>query len=161
VQPGERRNTEGKPVSSLILPPDRQPNEATRHPTARKEVIEMNLLRNRHVVAILLLTGLVGCTQQQQSPQEIREKTAEATAEAKSDAKAVAEGLREGWDRNKAIDLNTASREQLHSLPGMTAGEADRAIAGRPYAEPSDLVKRHILPKEEYDKIADQVTAKK
>jgi hypothetical protein len=161
VQPGERRNTEGKPVSSLILPPDRQPNEATRHPTARKEVIEMNLLRNRHIVAILLLAGLVGCTQQQQSPQEIREKTAEATAEAKSDAKAVAEGLREGWDRNKAIDLNTASREQLHSLPGMTAGEADRVIAGRPYAEPSDLVKRHILPKEEYDKIADQVTAKK
>jgi DNA uptake protein ComE-like DNA-binding protein len=161
VQPGERRNTEGKPVSSLILPPDRQPNEATRHPTARKEVIEMNLLRNRHIVAILLLAALAGCTQQQQSPQAIREKTAQATAEVKSDAKAVADGLREGWDRNKPLDLNTASREQLHSLPGMTEGEADRVIAGRPYDEPTDLVKRHILPKEEYDKIADQVTAKK
>jgi hypothetical protein len=43
----------------------------------------------------------------------------------------------------------------------MTDGEADRVIAGRPYDEPSDLVKRHILPRDEYDKIADQITAKK
>jgi competence protein ComEA len=121
----------------------------------------MNLLRNWHIVAILLLAALAGCTQKQQSPQEIREKTAEATAEVKSDAKAVAEGVREGWDRNKTLDLNTASREQLRSLPGMTEPEADHVIAGRPYAEPSDLVTRHILPKAEYDKIADQVTARK
>jgi competence protein ComEA len=116
---------------------------------------------NYRIFAVVLLGALAGCTQQQQSPQEIREKTAQATAEVKSDAKAVAEGLREGWDRNKPLDLNTASREQLHSLPGMTEAEADRVIAGRPYDEPTDLLKRHILPKEEYDKIADQVTAKK
>jgi competence protein ComEA len=121
----------------------------------------MNLLKNWHIMALLLLASLAGCTQQQQSPQQIREKTAEATAEAKSDAKAVAEGLREGWDRNQSVDLNTASREQLHSLPGMTEAEADHVIAGRPYGEPSDLVIRHILSKAEYDKIAGQVTAKK
>ncbi len=128
---------------------------------ARKEVIQMNSLRNQHIVAILLLAGLVGCTQQQQSPQAIKEKTAEATAEAKSDAKAVAEGLREGWNRNKSLDLNTASREQLRSLPGMTDAEADRVIAGRPYDDPSDLLTRHLMSKAEYDKIAAQVTAKK
>jgi DNA uptake protein ComE-like DNA-binding protein len=121
----------------------------------------MNLLKSRHIVAISLLAALAGCTQQQKSPQEIREKTAEATAEAKSDAKAVAEGLREGWNRNKTLDVNTASREQLHTLPGITAGEVDRVIAGRPYNEPGDLVTRHILSKAEYDKIADQVAAGK
>ena len=83
------------------------------------------------------------------------------TADAKKDAKAVAEGLREGWNRNKPLDLNTATREQLRSLPGMTAEEADRVIAGRPYNEPGELVTRHIMPKTEYDKIADQVTARK
>jgi hypothetical protein len=123
--------------------------------------IQMTLLGDRHIFAILLLAAMVGCTQQQQNPQEIREKTAEATAEAKSDAKAVAEGLREGWNRNKTLDLNTASREQLHNLPGMNAGEADQVIAGRPYNEPADLVTRHILSKAEYDRIADQVTARK
>jgi DNA uptake protein ComE-like DNA-binding protein len=122
----------------------------------------MAFLGYRHILPVLvLLAALTGCTQRQPNPQEIKEKTAEATAEAKSDAKAVAEGIREGWNRNKPLDLNTASREQLLSLPGVTAGEADRVIAGRPYSEPHDLVARHVLPKAEYDKIADRVTAKK
>lgn len=120
----------------------------------------MDFLRGWHIVAILLLAALAACTQQQQSPQEIREKTAEATAEAKSDAKAVAEGIREGWNRNKPLNLNTATKEQLRSLPGMTAADADRVIAGRPYHEPDEVVRRHILSKTEFDKIADQVTAK-
>ena len=123
-------------------------------------MIKMDSLRYCHIVAILLLAVLMGCNQQP-SPQQIKEKTAEATAEAKNDAKAVAEGLREGWNRNKPLDLNTATREQLRSLPGMTAEEADRVIAGRPYNEPGELVTRHIMPKTEYDKIADQVTARK
>src|ERR1039458_9612463 len=101
----------------------------------------MNFFRYRHFPTILLLAALAGCTQQKQSPQELREKTAEATAEAKSDAKAVVEGIREGWNRNKPLDLNTATRDQLVSLPGVTAWEADRVMAGRPYDDPSDLVK--------------------
>ena len=121
----------------------------------------MASLKEFQVPAIFLLAGMIGCTQQQQSPQQIREKTAEATAEAKSDAKAVAEGIREGWNRNKPLDLNSASRDQLMSLPGLSAAEADRVIAARPYNEPGDLVTRHIMAKSEYEKIQDRVTAKK
>lgn len=110
--------------------------------------------------AILLLGTLAGCTKQEQSPQELKERTAEATARAKSDAKAVAEGIREGWNRNKPLDLNTATRDQLMSLPGMTTGQADRVIEARPYNDPHDLVTRHILPQSEYDRISDKVTAK-
>lgn len=120
----------------------------------------MDFLRYRHVPMILLLAALAGCTQPQNS-QELKEKTAQATAEVKRDAKAVAAGIREGWSRDKPLDLNIATKEQLLSLPGMTEAEADRVIAGRPYNDPNDLVKRHIMPKAEYDKIADQVTAKK
>jgi DNA uptake protein ComE-like DNA-binding protein len=69
--------------------------------------------------------------------------------------------VREGWSRDKQLDLNSATKEQLLSLPGVTAAEADRIIAGRPYNDPGDVVKRRIMPKAEYDKIADQVTAKK
>ena len=121
----------------------------------------MNILRSSYIPAVLLLAALVGCTQQQQSPQELREKTAEATAEAKSDVKAMAEGVREGWNRDKPLDLNTASRDQLMSLPGMSASEADRVIAGRPYNDSVDVETRHIVPKAEYDRIADQITARK
>jgi competence protein ComEA len=113
-----------------------------------------------NIFAIALFVALAGC-QQKENSQELREKTAEATAQAKSDAKAVAEGIREGWNRNQAVDLNSATKEQLLSLPGMTSAEADRVIAGRPYTEPSELVTRRLIPKAEYDKIADRVTARK
>ena len=77
------------------------------------------------------------------------------------DAKAVAAGVREGWSRDKPLNVNTATREQLMSLPDVTDAEADRVIAGRPYDDPSQLVTRRILPKSKYDKIADRLIAKK
>jgi competence protein ComEA len=76
-------------------------------------------------------------------------------------ASAVAEGIREGWSRDKPLDLNSATREQLLTLPGMTEAEADQVIAGRPYEEPAELVTRRILSKTEYDKISDRVTARR
>ncbi len=120
----------------------------------------MAFLRYRNVFTILLLAALAGCTQQQNS-QDLKEQTAQATAEVKRDAKAVAAGIIEGWSRDKPLDLNIATREQLLSLPGVTAAEADRVIAGRPYNEPGEVVTRSIMTKVEYDKIADRVTAKK
>jgi competence protein ComEA len=120
----------------------------------------MDVLGYRPASTILLLAALAGCSQPQNS-QDLREKTAQATAEVKRDAKAVAAGIREGWSRDKPLDLNTATKEQFLSLPGITAAEADRVIAGRPYNEPGELVTRRIMPKAEYDKIADLVTAKK
>ena len=120
----------------------------------------MDYLRFRRVSAILLLAVLAGCSQPQNS-QDLKEKTAQATAEAKRDAKAVAQGIREGWSRDKTLDLNTATKDQLLALPGMTAAEAERVIAGRPYDQPGDLVTRRIVTKAQYDKIADRITVKK
>ncbi len=71
------------------------------------------------------------------------------------------QGSAKGWSRDKQLDLNTATKDQLPSLPRVTAAEADRVIAGCPYSEPGDVVTRGIMPKTEYDKIADRVTAKK
>lgn len=120
---------------------------------------KLNLLKSLDILTISLCISLAAC-QQKESPQELREKTAQATAEAKSDAKAVTDGIREGWNRNQQVDLNSASKEQLVSLPGITSAEADRVIAGRPYTEPTELVKRRILSKPEYDRISDRITAK-
>lgn len=120
----------------------------------------MDSIRYRQVSAILMLTVLAGCTSRPQGSQDLEEKTAQATAEVKRDAKAVAAGIREGWSRDKPLDLNSATRDQLVDLPDVTAAEADRVIAGRPYHKPGDLVARHIMSKAEYDKIADRVTVK-
>ena len=120
----------------------------------------MRLPRNLSLLAIILLGGLAACTPNQ-NPQELKEKTARATAELKTDAKAVAAGIREGWSRDKPLDLNSATREQLITLPGVSGSDADKIIAGRLYDTPGQLVTRHILTQSEYDKIADRLVAKK
>ncbi len=79
----------------------------------------------------------------------------------KQDATAVAQGIREGLSSgsgtSKRLDLNSASRDQLLSLPGVTPRQADRVIVGRPFNDPHELVTRRVMPQSEYDKIADQV----
>jgi predicted DNA-binding helix-hairpin-helix protein len=138
----------------------RRLNRAEISSKTAEEADKMGLLRYHHLPTLFLLAALAGCTRPQ-DPQELREKTAQATAEVKRDARAVAAGIREGWSRDKPLDLNTATKEQLLSLPGMTSAEANRVIAGRPYQDPSEVVKRRIISKVEYDKIADRVTAGK
>ena len=112
------------------------------------------------VVAATLALLLTGCGQKPQNPDELREKTADATAQLKTDTKAVVEGVREGLSRDKTINLNTATQEQLETLPGVTHIRAGRVIAGRPYDDPHDVVTRHILSEQEYKRIADRITAK-
>lgn len=98
------------------------------------------------------------------SPDQVRQQTAAATAELKDDTKAVAQGIKDGLTRpgpDKPVDLNTASKAQLVSLPGMDDASADRVIAGRPYSSEHDLLEKHLLSREEYNKIADSITVKK
>ncbi len=108
----------------------------------------------------LILTGCFSCSVKQ-NPQQLKEKTAETTAALKSDAKAVASGVREGWSRDKPLDVNHATKAQLEGLPGISAAAADRIIANRPYAKSDDLLSRGILTRREYERISDQLTAKK
>src|SRR5579863_1426124 len=110
------------------------------------------------VLFLLLLAG--SCTSQKPSPDELREKTAQATSDFKRNAKALAEGVKEGWSRDRPLDLNEASKEQLLNLPGISSDEAARIIAERPYNNASDLVSRRVISEQQYDKIIDQVTAK-
>jgi DNA uptake protein ComE-like DNA-binding protein len=59
-----------------------------------------------------------------------------------------------------AIDLNTASRRQIETLPGITPSMARRIVDERPYAAPDDLVERGILTERELGRIRDRVTVK-
>src|SRR5437764_12020339 len=114
----------------------------------------MESCRYRHTLSILLLLSFAGCTSHE-NPQDLKEKTARATEAVKRDARAVAAGIREGWSRDKPLDLNAATKEQCLSLPGLTSAQADRIIAHRPYDKTSDLSTRRLIPKAEYDQIAD------
>jgi len=58
------------------------------------------------------------------------------------------------------IDLNSASREQLMTLPGVGDATADKIIAARPFKSKEELKSKGIVTKAEYDKLASHVTAK-
>jgi len=61
--------------------------------------------------------------------------------------------LRTPTDSIKPIDPNTASAEQLITLPGMSATLAQQIIEGRPYHSKTDLAQKHILSDTAYDQI--------
>lgn len=60
----------------------------------------------------------------------------------------------------KLVDINGATAEELKKLPGISAAEAAKIIAGRPYASKANLVTRNIVASGVYENLKKQVIAK-
>ena len=121
----------------------------------------MGLLRRGSVCAAGLVSAVlvVGC-RSPQNTQAIQERTADLTAAAKRDAGAIAKGVAEGLARKGPLDVNSASLRQLEALPGITPVLARSIVAGRPYDDPNQLYKRHVLTKVQFNRVRAQLIAK-
>jgi len=133
--------------------------------------------------AVLLLAGSVSCNStptqdQRQRDEKTREEAAKATERIKpdlkeagkelgqaarqtvEDAKAAAEGVKEGWNRDHAhpLALNSASEDELTTLPGISRADARKIVRGRPYRSKVELVTKGILSSEDYSKIRDYIS---
>lgn len=59
----------------------------------------------------------------------------------------------------KRIDINSASRAELKTLPGIGDVEADKIIAARPYPSKAKLLANKVLPDDKYAALQGHIVA--
>jgi DNA uptake protein ComE-like DNA-binding protein len=102
-----------------------------------KEEPEGHRLIKRGLVVVVLLAGMGGAGAAAGNPAAAAASAVPASGAAKK-ATPTAPA--------KLVDINSASRQQLTTLPGIGNAEADKIVAGRPYLSKADLATRHIIP---------------
>jgi len=119
------------------------------------------------LAAAMVMVGCEGDSAEREK--KIHDEAAKAAAEAKPKleeasraVKAAVDGAKEGWEngKQKTVDLNAASEDELTGLPGVGQREARRIMAGRPYKDKHELVSKKILTAAAYEKLKNDVEVK-
>jgi len=98
--------------------------------------------------------------------------TGSAVAQGKSDAKKAQPPTSKGETKSvkgnaasskpkaEILDINSATKQQLMTLPGIGDAYAQKIIDNRPYRAKNDLVLKKLIPQATYDKISADIIAK-
>jgi DNA uptake protein ComE-like DNA-binding protein len=100
--------------------------------------------------------------------EQIKEGSKVAAVELKKDAKeaakqskAIAEGVKQGLATpDKPVNVNSASKTKLQTLPGIDENTADRIIKGRPYHTTEEVGTRGVVSPDQFNAIKDKIAVK-
>jgi len=96
------------------------------------------------VTALILAVGVTAAPQ--------------AYAQAKKDAPAKADTKAD--TKKELLDINSASADELKTLPGVGDAYAKKIVENRPYAKKDQLVSKKVIPEKTYQGIKNLIIAK-
>ncbi|GAC1469337.1 MAG: hypothetical protein PVSMB11_05060 [Desulfuromonadaceae bacterium] len=122
------------------------------------------LAKSALIVVSLLLSAALGFAADVRAPAKTAGDDVKADAKAspaagKENAKGKAVDAKASA-KAKLVDINTATDAELKRVPGFGDVYAAKIIAGRPYANKTQLKSRKILPVLLYEQVKDQLIAK-
>jgi competence protein ComEA len=108
--------------------------------------------------ALLLSTGLSSAVENKtDTPQQAATKV---DASPSPNAKSEIGARHKHPARIKLVDINSAKKEELKKLPGISDAEADKIIAGRPFGSKAWLVTKKIISMETYQGVSGLIICK-
>ncbi len=123
------------------------------------------------IAVSLLLSASLSCAAEPTAPAiDLKGAVTSTKDSVKADAKADAALLKQKAKgkaadakaavKAKLVDINTATAAELKAIPGIGDALSEKIIAGRPYANKTQLKSRNILPTNVYEQVKDLVIAK-
>ena len=111
-------------------------------------------MKNRRFACIALFVLALGVTW---VPAMAAEKTAPKKSTETQKKEAEKSSASQPASSGGMVELNTATKEQLMTLPGITEAYANKIIEGRPYREKITLRRQNILPADVFYDITDRI----